>query len=343
MRVDSVSRTCAWRPGPIPAGTRDRRGRRGRSRRGAGSPFAAPPPKPPASMLEQRSVAAALDDAGADRLPHAYRPCRRKGPPSSRCASPARTTRRSPRRRRHRLDGSRHARGQRGRTSGGRAAAASRRADRRRRHDGGGEVGATGSKLATEARQLRAARRLGGSPPRRHHQDLPRAHALPPEGAGRQGRLHRHGLRRDAAPHRRRKGLADAVDAFCEGIGFSPEQTGRVFATARKLGLPVKLHGDQLSTCTARRWRRGTRVCRSIMPSTPTRREAAAHGGGRNHRRDAAGRVLLHQGDAEAACGPLLAACMAVAMALATDNNPGSSPLTSIAADAQHGARRFSA
>ena len=43
------------------------------------------------------------------------------------------------------------------------------------------------------------------------------------------------------------EGLADAVDAFCEGIGFSPAQTRRVFETARALGLPVKLHADQLS------------------------------------------------------------------------------------------------
>jgi imidazolonepropionase len=43
------------------------------------------------------------------------------------------------------------------------------------------------------------------------------------------------------------EGLVDAVDAFCEGIGFSPQQTRRVFAAARALGLPVKLHADQLS------------------------------------------------------------------------------------------------
>src|SRR3546814_3123564 len=42
-------------------------------------------------------------------------------------------------------------------------------------------------------------------------------------------------------------GLADAVDAFCEGIGFSPAQTRRVFTRARELGLPIKLHADQLS------------------------------------------------------------------------------------------------
>ncbi|MCB1559726.1 MAG: imidazolonepropionase, partial [Xanthomonadales bacterium] len=43
------------------------------------------------------------------------------------------------------------------------------------------------------------------------------------------------------------EGLIDAVDAFCEGIGFTPAQTRRVFECARELGLPVKLHADQLS------------------------------------------------------------------------------------------------
>src|SRR5262249_60674305 len=52
---------------------------------------------------------------------------------------------------------------------------------------------------------------------------------------------------RDMLPAVAREGLADAVDAFCEGIAFSVEQTSRVFEAARALGLPVKLHADQLS------------------------------------------------------------------------------------------------
>jgi len=71
------------------------------------------------------------------------------------------------------------------------------------------------------------------------------AHALPPEYAGRADDYI------DAACDWLRtlhaEGLVDAVDAFCEGIGFSPAQTRRVFETARELGLPVKLHADQLS------------------------------------------------------------------------------------------------
>ncbi|CAA9300764.1 MAG: Imidazolonepropionase [uncultured Lysobacter sp.] len=71
------------------------------------------------------------------------------------------------------------------------------------------------------------------------------AHALPPEFAG------RHDDYIDAVvewlPRLHAEGLVDAVDAFCEGIGFDPAQTRRVFDAARALGLPVKLHADQLS------------------------------------------------------------------------------------------------
>ena len=71
------------------------------------------------------------------------------------------------------------------------------------------------------------------------------AHALPPEYAGRADDYI------DAAiewlPRLHTEKLVDAVDAFCEGIGFTPAQTRRLFEAARGLGLPVKLHADQLS------------------------------------------------------------------------------------------------
>ena len=69
---------------------------------------------------------------------------------------------------------------------------------------------------------------------------------MPPE-IDRQGRLYRSRLPRDAAGGRAPSGLAEAVDAFCEGIAFSPEQVARVFEAARRHGLKVKLHADQLS------------------------------------------------------------------------------------------------
>ena len=71
------------------------------------------------------------------------------------------------------------------------------------------------------------------------------AHALPPEFDGRADDYIDAVLRLAAALHA--EGLVDAVDAFCERIGFTPAQTRRVFEAARALGLPVKLHAEQLS------------------------------------------------------------------------------------------------
>jgi imidazolonepropionase len=97
----------------------------------------------------------------------------------------------------------------------------------------------------SERRMLRVARRIGQQLGIRVSTTYLGAHALPPEFAGRADDYV------DAVvewlPRLHAEGLVDAVDAFCEGIGFSPAQTRRVFETARTLGLPVKLHADQLS------------------------------------------------------------------------------------------------
>lgn len=71
------------------------------------------------------------------------------------------------------------------------------------------------------------------------------AHALPPEFANRPDAFIDAVI--EWLPRLHAEGLIDAVDAFCEGIGFSPQQTRRLFEAARALGLPVKLHADQLS------------------------------------------------------------------------------------------------
>ena len=71
------------------------------------------------------------------------------------------------------------------------------------------------------------------------------SHAMPPEAASKDAYI--DGLRADMLPALAAAGLVDAVDAFCETIAFSPEQCGRLFDAARALGLPVKLHADQLS------------------------------------------------------------------------------------------------
>jgi imidazolonepropionase len=103
-----------------------------------------------------------------------------------------------------------------------------------------------GLDLATEARMLRAARRLAGRRDVAVLTSLLAAHAVPPEYAGRRAEF--AGLVADAIiPAIAAEGLADAVDAFTDSaIGFTPAETAAVFAAAKRAGLPVKLHADQL-------------------------------------------------------------------------------------------------
>jgi imidazolonepropionase len=96
-----------------------------------------------------------------------------------------------------------------------------------------------------EARCLRIARRLGRELPLTVRTTCLSAHALPPEFDGRADDYVDVVCAWLPALHA--EGLVDAVDAFCESIAFSPAQTRRVFGTARALGLPVKLHAEQLS------------------------------------------------------------------------------------------------
>ncbi|MFN7782630.1 MAG: imidazolonepropionase [Lysobacterales bacterium] len=103
-----------------------------------------------------------------------------------------------------------------------------------------------GLDIDTELRMLRVARRLGEVLGISVRTTLLAAHALPPEYAGRADDYIQH-VCTAILPAAHSEGLVDAVDAFCEGIGFSPEQTRRVFDAATALGLPVKLHADQLS------------------------------------------------------------------------------------------------
>lgn len=103
-----------------------------------------------------------------------------------------------------------------------------------------------GLDLDNERKMLRVARRIGDVLGIGISTTLLAAHALPPEFAGRSDDYIDE-ICDNILPAIAREGLADAVDAFCERIAFSPEQTRRVFARARELGLPVKLHADQLS------------------------------------------------------------------------------------------------
>jgi imidazolonepropionase len=103
-----------------------------------------------------------------------------------------------------------------------------------------------GLDTASELKMLRVARRLGAEAPVSVVTSFLGAHALPPEYAGRQGD-YVDLVCTEMLPAVARSGLADAVDAFCETIGFTPDETARIFTAAASLGLKVKLHADQLS------------------------------------------------------------------------------------------------
>ncbi|MDH2312380.1 imidazolonepropionase [Methylobacterium brachiatum] len=184
-----------------------------------------------------------------------------------------------------------------------------------------------GLEIETELNMLRAARRLERVRPVRVRTSWLAAHATPAEYKGRNADYIRDvvlpGMERGAA-----EGLIDAVDGFCEGIAFSPAEIAEVFDKAKALGLPVKLHAEQLSNLG------GARL-------------AASHGAlSADHLEylDADGVAAMAQAGTVAVLlpgafyairetkVPPLAALRAagVPMAVATDCNPGTSPLTSL-------------
>ena len=104
-----------------------------------------------------------------------------------------------------------------------------------------------GLDLANERKMLRVARRLGQELPVSVRATCLAAHALPPEYKDRADDYIEH-ICNEMLPALAAEGLVDAVDAFCEYLAFSPEQVERVFKVAQQLGLPVKLHAEQLSS-----------------------------------------------------------------------------------------------
>lgn len=104
-----------------------------------------------------------------------------------------------------------------------------------------------GLDLANEGKMLRVARRLGETLALTVRTTCLAAHALPPEYTGRADDYIEH-VCEQMLPALAAEGLVDAVDAFCEYLAFSPAQVERLFLKARELGLPVKLHAEQLSS-----------------------------------------------------------------------------------------------
>ncbi|PZU45010.1 MAG: imidazolonepropionase [Sphingomonas sp.] len=183
-----------------------------------------------------------------------------------------------------------------------------------------------GLSLADELKMLRAIRALGTARPVRVAATFLGAHAVPPEYRG-DADGYVDLVCEQMIPAVAEAGLADAVDAFCEGIAFSPEQTERVFRAAEAHGLPVKLHAEQLS---------------ALGGSSLAARHHALSADHLEHATDAdiaamaqAGTVAVLLPGAfyfmrETRLPPIAAFRAAgVPIALATDCNPGTSPLTS--------------
>ena len=104
-----------------------------------------------------------------------------------------------------------------------------------------------GLSLESERKILRVIRRLGTELPVTVRSTCLAAHALPPEYKDRADDYIEH-ICNEMLPALAAEGLVDAVDAFCEYLAFSPTQVERVFNVAQQLGLPVKLHAEQLSS-----------------------------------------------------------------------------------------------
>ena len=184
-----------------------------------------------------------------------------------------------------------------------------------------------GLTVADELKMLRVARGLTKARPVTVHVSFLAAHAVPPEFTGRaDAYIDEVCLPALRAAHA--EGLVDSVDGFCEGIAFSPAQIERVFVEARRLGLPVRLHAEQLSNLG------GAAL-------------AARHGAlSADHLEylDAAGARAMAQAGTVAVILPGafytlretqlppigLLRQHGVRMAVATDCNPGTAPMTSL-------------
>ncbi|HEV2554055.1 MAG TPA: imidazolonepropionase [Bosea sp. (in: a-proteobacteria)] len=183
-----------------------------------------------------------------------------------------------------------------------------------------------GLETQAEVKTLRVARRIGRERPVRVRTTFLGAHAVPPEFKGRSGDYTAlvAGPMLDAIAA---EGLADAVDVFCEGIAFSPDETRAVFKAAQAKGLAIKIHAEQLSNLG------GAALAAGMGALSADHLEYL----------DEAGVIAMAKAGTVAVVLPgafyflretqkppiALLRRHGVAIALATDANPGSSPLTS--------------
>jgi imidazolonepropionase len=184
-----------------------------------------------------------------------------------------------------------------------------------------------GLDLENEGKMLRAARALADLRNVQVRTTFLGAHALPPEAAG-DADAYIALVCDHMLPALAAEGLVDAVDAFCESIAFSPSQVAHVFDVAGKLGLPVKLHADQLSNL------QGAALAAGYRALSADHLEHTDEAGVMAMARAGTVAVLLPGAFyflREKQLPPLdLLRRHGVAMAIATDMNPGTSPLTSL-------------
>ncbi|MDD9728039.1 imidazolonepropionase [Roseovarius sp. SK2] len=182
-----------------------------------------------------------------------------------------------------------------------------------------------GLDIETELKMLRVARAVGEARPVRVVTSFLGAHAVP-KGADADSYIDEVCLPALEAAHA--QGLVDAVDGFCEGIAFDTAQIARVFDKAAALGLPVKLHAEQLSNIggTKLAAERGALSADHVEYASEADAKALAEGGSVAVLLPGAF-YTLHETQK-----PPVAAFRAqgVPMAVATDWNPGSSPMGSV-------------
>lgn len=195
-----------------------------------------------------------------------------------------------------------------------------------------------GLSLEHERKQLRAAKHLAAHHPVSVQTTLLAAHALPPEYKD-NADAYIDTIIDSILPTLADEGLVDAVDAFCENVGFSPAQTERVFQAAQQRGLPVKLHAEQLSN------QHGSALAARYQALSCDHLEYLDEEGVRAMAASGTVAVLLPGAFyflRETKLPPLeLLRQHAVPIALATDANPGTSPILSLQLMLQMGATLF--
>jgi len=184
-----------------------------------------------------------------------------------------------------------------------------------------------GMETGTELRMLKVARRLEGLFPVTVQTSFLGAHVLPPEFEGRRD-AYIDLICQEMLPKAAEENLADAVDAFCDEIAFTPEECERVLRAGAELGLAIRLHADQLSD------QGGAALAAGLGARSADHLERTSEAGVTAMAENGTVAVLLPGAFyfLRDHCPPPIPRFReaAVPMAVATDLNPGSSPLNSI-------------